>query len=304
MNKPVLPGGLWPAMLTPCDEDGRVNPAQIERLVELFVAQGLDGIYLLGATGQGLALSVAERQQTTELTLRAVRGRLPVVVHVGCIATSDAAALARHAAEHGATGLSAVPPVYFPASIDAEFAHYEQISRAGGIPFLPYINTVLAGAFSMPPARYVERLLELPNIVGAKVTTFDLNAFGLLSHYARGRLLLYSGADELICQAMLSGASGAIGSSYNLFGPECRRALFACSAGQFDATRHYMQVYQAVIEQATSAGGYYHFLRTGMRLRHGIDIGPGRTPACLAGRRWTEAEVQTLIATLEKGMPA
>lgn len=304
MTTPVLPGGLWPAMLTPFSDDGRVNPAMVERMVELYLGQGLDGIYLLGATGQGLALSVAERQQTAELTLRAVRGRLPVVVHVGCVATGDAVTLARHAAEHGATGLSAIPPVYFGTPIDAEFAHYTQISQAGGLPFLPYINTVLSGAFSMPPARYVERLLELPNIAGAKVTTFDLNAFGLLSHHARGRLLLYSGADELLCQAAISGATGAIGSSYNLFGPECRRALHACAAGQFDAARRFMQIYQSVMEPATSAGGYYHFLRAGMRLRHGIEIGPGRTPACLAGRSWADADVLALIATLEKATPA
>lgn len=299
----AMPGGVWAAMLTPFADDGRVNLSGIDGVVEALVAQGLDGIYLLGATGQGLALNMEERKRVAERTFQVVKGRLPVIVHVGCIATADAEELARHAAGCGAAGVSAVPPVYFPAAADAEFAHYRRIGAAGGIPFFPYVNTVLAGAMSLPPAAYIQRLLELPHIAGAKVTSHDLYLFGLLNHHAQGRLALYSGADELVCQAALSGAHGAIGSTYNLFGRECRRGRQACLDGRFEEARRFMSVFQAMVEEILAGGGFYNFLRTGMRARHGVEIGPGRTPASATGKAWGEADAKRLIARVEEATP-
>ncbi len=303
MKPTELPGGVWTALLTPFTEDGRIHEAELTRFVEVVADHGMDGIYLLGATGQGLALSLVERKHVAETALRAANGRIPVVVHVGCIGTADAVELARHAGGLGAAGISAVPPVYFPGPVDAEFTHYARIGEAGGVPFLPYINTFLTGALALPPGTYIERLLTIPNIVGAKVTTADFNAFGLLTHHAAGRLRFYSGMDECLLQAALSSATGAIGSSYNLLGPECRRAWMALRDGRVPECQRFMQAYQGVMEQALSGGGYYHFLRAGIRQRFGIDIGPGRTPACTAGRRWSDDDVRALIDIVDAHAP-
>src|SRR5262245_33889055 len=104
-------GGVWPAMLTPLTEDGKPAFPVMEQLVDLFARQGLGGIYLTGSTGQWPLLTLDERRAIMSCVVKAAAGRLPVMVHVGAVATADAVALARHAAEIGAAAVSSVAPI-------------------------------------------------------------------------------------------------------------------------------------------------------------------------------------------------
>src|SRR4029453_5598635 len=105
-------GGIWPAMLTPTTADGRPALAVCEQLVDLFVRQGLGGIYVVGSTGQWPRVTVEERKAIAECVVKTAARRLPVMIHVGAVATSDAVALARHAASTGADAVSGVGPIY------------------------------------------------------------------------------------------------------------------------------------------------------------------------------------------------
>ena len=210
---------------------GRPALEQIDRLVELFVQQWLGGLYILGSAGQGLLLSQEERKAVAVRAVKAAAGRLPVIVHVGAITTDEAVQLARHAGEIGADGIASVGPVYYPLQTDDIFEHYHRIGSAGGVPFFVYQIDVVNQP-KMPREQYVSRVLEIPHIAGMKITGSDLYQFGLLHRYSQGRLKLFSGKDQLLCHAILSGAAGAIGFFYNLWGPECRAAREAFLRGQ------------------------------------------------------------------------
>src|SRR5689334_21426731 len=110
--------GLWPALLTPVAEDGKPALPVLERLADLFVRLGLDGLYVTGSTGQWPLLTPDERRSVVECVIGAVAGRIPVMVHVGAVTTADAVALARHAAAAGADAVSSVTPIYYPHSPD------------------------------------------------------------------------------------------------------------------------------------------------------------------------------------------
>ena len=90
--------GTWPALITPTNADGGVNFPALSELVERLLARQVDGFYVCGATGEGLFMSVDERRQVIEAVKQHVRGRAPLIVHVGCVSTRDAMLLARHAA--------------------------------------------------------------------------------------------------------------------------------------------------------------------------------------------------------------
>src|SRR5437016_4207674 len=94
--------GTWPAMLTPIGADGSPALDVCEQLVELFIRQGLDGVFIAGSTGQWPLLTIDERQMIAERVVAVAAGRLPVMVHVGAISTADATRLAKHAARIGA----------------------------------------------------------------------------------------------------------------------------------------------------------------------------------------------------------
>ncbi len=298
MMSTSLPGGVWPALFTPLTQDGKLSEPMLERTVEMAVRTGFPGVYLLGATGQGPALSVELRKQVTQRTIKLTAGRLPVMAHVGAISTDDAVELAKHAADCGAMAVSAIPPVYFATWTDVEFSHYTRIASATKLPFLPYFNE-FAGAMSLPVKQYVKRLLEVPNVAGIKLTSPNMLTTSLVVAHSEGRLVVYSGCDEVCCQGALSGAQGAIGTTYNFFGPAMIKMRQACVDGQFDHARRFMLTYARVITEVVAGGQNYPFFREAMMIRHGIDIGPGRAPYCAVGKPFEPGKVKAMLEEVD-----
>jgi N-acetylneuraminate lyase len=293
-------GGVWPAMLTPTDADGRPSLAACEQLVDLFARQKLGGIYLVGSTGQWPLFGVEERKAVAERVVKAAAGRIPVMVHVGAIATADAVALARHAAKVGADAVSAVGPVYYAQRAEGVLEYYRQIAGATDLPLFAYhLSTV--NQMPLGPREFAARLMEIPRVVGMKITDHDLYPFGLIHALAGDRLQLFSGADELMCHAVLSGAIGAIGTFYNVWGPACQRARAATAAGDVAAGREFMLRFQTAIADVLESGGTWSFLRTAMRLKYGIEVGMPRPPLGATDRPWNDAEVTKILQRVDGG---
>ena len=290
--------GLWPAMLTPLNSAGQPALGEAEKLVELFVQQKLDGIYLLGSTGQGPLLSVTERQGVTECVVKAAAGRIPVMVHVGAVSTEDSVTLARHAARAGADSISSVGPIYYRASADGVFEHYRQIGAAGELPFFVY-HLSIVNTLALSGREYVDRLLGIPNVAGMKFTERDLYQFGLICAYAGDRMRLFSGADELLCQSAMSGAHGAIGTFYNVWGPTCQAARQAFVEGSVATGRRFMTGFQLALDEILSSASTWTFLRAAMRIKYQIEIGPCKSPLGVTDRPWKDADVERLLATVD-----
>lgn len=284
-------------MLTPLDGASHPNLNVCEQLVDLFARQGLDGIYVAGSTGQWPLLSVDERMAVAERVVAAARGRLPVMVHVGAISTADSIALAKHSARIGADAVSAVGPIYYSYSADAVFEHLRAVATATDLPFFAY-HLSSASRVAIDPRAFAERLLTLPNIAGMKITDQDLYPFGLIRGVVGDRLQLFSGADEVMCQAVLSGAIGAIGTFYNLWGPECRAARQATVAGDIATGLAFMLRFESALADVFANGGMWTFLRTAIRLKHGIDVGLPRPPLAATDHQWSDDEASRILSRM------
>jgi N-acetylneuraminate lyase len=287
-------GGVWPAMLTPIAPDGRPDLAACERLADLFARQGLGGIYLAGSTGQWPLLTVAERKVIANHVVRAAAGRIPVMVHVGAATTADAVELAGHAAQVGAAAVSAVGPTYYGHPPDSVFEFYRRVGSATGLPLFAYH---LSGVSKMGlgPRQFAARLLDVPNVAGMKYTDLDLYTLGLIHAAAGDRLQLFSGADEVLCHAVLSGAIGAIGTFYNVWGPACAAGRAAAVAGDVTTARAFTRRFQTAIADVLDSGGTWSFLRAAVRLKYEIDIGMPRPPLGAADRPWADADVRRVL---------
>jgi N-acetylneuraminate lyase len=292
--------GTWPALLTPVGADGKPALAVLEQLADLFVRQGLGGLYVTGSTGQWPLFTPEERRAIVECVIGAVAGRIPVMVHVGAPCTDDAVALARHAARVGADAVSSVTPTYYSHSPDVIFEYYRQIGSATDLPLFAY-HLASVSRVAVGPREYAERLLRVPNAAGMKITDVDLYTFGLIHTHAGDRLKLFSGADEVMCHAVLSGAVGAIGTFYNLWGPACARARAAFAAGNVEAGRRFMLRFQDAIARVIGSGSTWSFLRAAMRHKYGLDIGMPRPPLGSADKPWDDAEVARLVEQVEQG---
>src|SRR5690606_764849 len=145
--------------------NGKLNTPELEKLLELMIAQEMDGIYLLGSTGQGFLFSEEERKEIAARTIQIVKGRAPVIVQVGAMNTEESIRLATHAADHGADGISSVGPIYYGGGGQMAFTHYRRIAEATDLPFFPY---QIGGATSN---EVIQKLLDLPQVKGMKLTT-------------------------------------------------------------------------------------------------------------------------------------
>ncbi len=203
--------GVWPALVTPADENGAINSDCLNDLIDHLVDKGVDGLYVGGSTGEGLSRSVEQRLKLTGLAVEAARDRVPVVIHVGAVALPDALHLARHAEYLGVAGISSIlPPDY--GSEESLWRFYARIAdSAPSTALLAYILNDSRGTTGL-----MQRLQQLPQLAGAKYTGPDMYEFAHMVQLGNGRnWSMLSGMDEMCLHAVLAGSAGNIGSTLN-----------------------------------------------------------------------------------------
>ncbi len=262
--------GIWPAMLTPFDAQGEVDLAAVERLVEYQLGEGAHGFYVCGSTGEGILMNVQERASVAERVVRQVRGRVPVMVHVGAMPTRDAVALARHARDIGADAVAAIPPIFYGYTFNAIKAHYRLIGEAAQIPLYIY-NIPSAAGINLSPAMVTEMMNEIPNLVGMKFTAFN---FYEMRQIIELGLTVFSGPDEMCLPALTMGVTGAIGSTYNVMTRHFVRLWEAFQAGDLATAQELQYLGNRVIKVFLTHPGA---LKVMMRWQ-GVDVGGYRRP--------------------------
>lgn len=198
--------GLSAFPITPTDEQGRVDTETLSRLLERLCGAGVDSIGLLGSTGIYAYLSRDERRRAIEAAAECVHGRVPLVVGVGALRTTEARDLARDAEAAGADALLMAPVSYTPLTQDEVFEHYRSVTEASSLPFCIYNNpgtTHFTFSFEL-----LERLSWLPCIEAVKMPLPANGNFAGELESLRDRTQLavgYSG-DWGLMGAMLAGA--------------------------------------------------------------------------------------------------
>jgi dihydrodipicolinate synthase/N-acetylneuraminate lyase len=197
---------LLSASVTPLRDGGsRLDEAAIESLARFLVAGGVDGIFALGTTGEGVLLTMEERKTVAQRFREVRAGKL--IVHCGAQSTADTSALASHAAGIGADGVAVIPPPYYLLSDDALVEHFVAAAVAcAPTPFYLYAFAARSG-YALPVA-VVERVRErVENVAGLKVSEAP---FDRVEPYLGLGLPVYVGAEKLIPKALAAGAAGAV----------------------------------------------------------------------------------------------
>jgi dihydrodipicolinate synthase/N-acetylneuraminate lyase len=211
--------GCTPALITPFLADGSgVNVEVIPSLVEMHIEAGVSGFYICGSTGEGAAMTVAERKAMAEATMAAVAGRAPVVTMVGNCPIDEAIELAKHAESIGISGLSSTVPKDKPKDLEAAVEYFTALGGATALPFYIYwIASTAAGDMTAP--KYLEAVKGVPHLAGIKFTDSNFFLFQQLMALGEGVLgrpfNCVTGPDEMAVAGLAMGSHGAIGSTYN-----------------------------------------------------------------------------------------
>jgi 4-hydroxy-tetrahydrodipicolinate synthase len=164
--------GSIPALITPF-RNGGIDERAFQELVEWQIVEGSDGLVPCGTTGESPTLSHEEHMRVVELCVEAAAGRVPVIAGTGSNSTAEAILLTRHARKAGADGALIVMPYYNKPTPEGQYRHFKAINDAVDIPIVIY-NIPGRSVVDMS-VDTMARLAELPNIVGVKDATQDLD---------------------------------------------------------------------------------------------------------------------------------
>jgi N-acetylneuraminate lyase len=264
---------------TPFHADGSINLAAVEEQAALFLANGINGVFVSGSTGEGQSLSTEESFQMAQRWRELANGTdMDVIIQVGHNSLPDALARAAHAQQIGADAVAASSPCYFkPANVEALIDFMAPVAAAAGdLPFYFYDIPPFTEV-RLPMVEFLERGKQrIPNLVGLKYSNPDLMQMQQCIQLNDGEFEVLYGSDQTLLAGAVMGVCGAIGTTYNFAAPLYRRMLVALQGGDLLTARAEQARSVAMIDLMACAGGIAGF--KAVMEWFGVDCGPVRVP--------------------------
>ena len=196
------------ALITPFHEDGRVNFEKLGELLEWHIANGTDGILVLGTTGESTTMTHEEDDAVVEYALKTVNHRVPVIAGSGSNDTATMLMKSQKYADMGADALLAITPYYNKANEEGMIRHFTTVADQVSAPVILYNVPGRTGCSLSVSA--VERLSKHPNIIGIKEASGNISFATSISRYLSDDFVMYSGNDDMIVPILSLGGSGVI----------------------------------------------------------------------------------------------
>ncbi len=199
------------AIATMFDKNESFDEGAQRALVRNQLSKGMDGFYVGGATGEGFLMTPEERKRVLSVTIDEIAGKAPIIAYTGSNDLKTAIELSKFAEAAGADAISSVRPYYGGFSGKQIKEYYEKLSKCVNIPMLVYNNSnaQLSGLDE------IVDICSIKNCCGVKYTLPNHYEMAIVKRKIGGKFV-FSGVDELFASAMIAGADGAIGSTYNI----------------------------------------------------------------------------------------
>lgn len=285
--------GIVPALVTPLDENDRLNEDALRRVIRFNVDAGADGFWVAGGSGESVLLDDDENRRIAEIAVETCAGEAKTIMHVGAATTKRAAALAEHAAKVGAEAICCVPPFFYGRDDEEIVEHYRIVGEAAGIPLFVY---------NLPSATGVEITVSLmskiqdavPQLRGLK---HSASSFGNVRSFANMGLDCLIGNCRLMLPALTSGATGCVDGPPNVLPELWVKIRDAWNKGDLDGASNAQDEALVAYDAITPPDmGFHAWLKASLSERLGIDCGAPRRP----GRPLTAEERKDLAARIDR----
>ncbi len=211
-----LPQGIVPALVTPFRQDERIDFSAWQKIIDLMIAGGVDGLLVCGGQGEFFSLEEEERVVALRFCRQYVAGRVPVYGNVGAVTTRETVRLARQAQAEGIDYAVVITPYYLHPSEDELVEHYTEVCRAVTMPVLAYSIPERTGV-ELTPSVLARIVAGCPNFVGLKDSTGKLERIPELVKLSGERgFSVFIGRDHMILPALKLGAVGAVTACANV----------------------------------------------------------------------------------------
>ena len=266
--------GIVTALLTPFDENQKLNKTGLRQVVQYNLRAGVSAFYVCGTTGEGFLMTSEERREVVEIVVDEIAGRAGVIVNVSHMQPAVTLELASHAHQSGADALSTLPPLFYPLTQQDILRYYRSLLDQCELPLTIYNIPV----FTNKPLdmAMAEKLSEHENFLGIKYSCSETGLLNQFKQIAGGRLLVWSGNDDEIVAGLSMGSDGAIGSTYNLVGDLAAEIIRSYRRGEVDRALQIQTRYNEFVPIILKYG-IYRTVKRALTLM-GIDAGICRDP--------------------------
>ena len=226
--------GAIVAIVTPF-KNGKVDEEALRELIEFQITNGTDGIVPCGTTGESPTLSHDEHDRVIEITINAVKKRVPVIAGTGSNSTAEALRLTKHAYDAGADGALIVAPYYNRPTQEGIYQHFKTIAESVHIPIIPYNIPSRTGVNITP--EMVAKLAKIKNIVGIKEASGSINQMSDIIDLCGDDFAVLSGDDVFTLPLMAIGGKGIISVASNIVPADMAALVDAFDAKDMDKAK-------------------------------------------------------------------
>ena len=202
------------AIVTPMHADGSLDTPGLRKLIDWHIAEGTDGIVIVGTTGESATVNVQEHCELIKLAVEHTKGRIPIIAGTGGNSTEEAIKLTQFAKEAGADAALVVVPYYNRPTQEGMYRHFKAIAEAVDLPIILY--NVPGRTVADMSNDTVLRLAAIANIVGLKDATGNIGRGAELLRLAPKSFAVYSGDDPTAMALMFMGGAGNISVTANV----------------------------------------------------------------------------------------
>jgi 4-hydroxy-tetrahydrodipicolinate synthase len=227
--------GSLVAIVTPMHEDGSLDLESFRKLIDWHVAEGSDGIVVVGTTGESPTVDFDEHKELIRVAVEHAKGRIPIVAGTGGNSTAEAIELTESAKKAGATACLSVVPYYNKPTQEGIYQHYTALADAIDKPLLMYNVPGRTVADMLPET--VERLARHDNIFGLKEATGDIERLKQIQAVVGDDFALYSGDDFTLRPFIEQGGHGVVTVSGNVAPRQVASLCELAMAGKADEAK-------------------------------------------------------------------
>ena len=206
--------GSLVAIVTPMLEDGRLDLARFKGLIDWHIAEGTDGIVVVGTTGESPTVDFDEHKELIRVAVEHAKGRIPIIAGTGGNSTAEAIELSASAKKNGATASLSVVPYYNKPTQEGLYRHFRKIAESVDLPMIVY--NVPGRTVADMQNDTVLRLAGVPGIIGIKDATANMERGTDLIRRAPRNFAIYSGEDSAALALILLGGHGVISVTANV----------------------------------------------------------------------------------------
>lgn len=224
----VKPGSIV-ALVTPMTKTNAIDYNALGKLLDWHLAKGTDGAVILGTTGESTTISMEERTEIIKMSVKVLKGKIPIIVGTGTIDPNKVIELTQQAKDLGADASLIITPYYVKPPQRALVKHFTSIADKVALPIILY-NCPGRTGVDMKPETIAECATH-PMIIGVKDASGDLSRVKTFRDLCPKDFLLFSGEDDQGCEHVRTGGDGVISVTANIMPEAMHKMLAAAKSG-------------------------------------------------------------------------